>query len=313
MALTALILYIAYYSYVKIKHKVYSFQFCWDKEYSSRILSFSGWTLLGSGANTGTQQGVNLLFNNYVGLIANAAMGFASQVNIAVGKFVNGFSTAFTPQIIKLFAQGDYQNLHLLMHRASKFSFALCYIMALPLIANMDFILHLWLGENVPQYTCEFCQLILICTIIDATTGVFNTAITATGNIRKYQIMISISFSLDLLFCFLLFLVDLNPALVFASRILTRGIFNMFIGFYFSHKQIDFDILSYSKRVLGPIALTLCITVPTIWIIDHISYGWSQFLLTGSASVLLICISVLFIIMNRNERIVVINKIKSAI
>lgn len=313
MALTAFILYIAYYSYVKIKHKVYSFHFCWDKEYSSRILSFSGWTLLGSGANTGTQQGVNLLFNNYVGLIANAAMGFASQVNIAVGKFVNGFSTAFTPQIIKLFAQGDYQNLHLLMHRASKFSFALCYIMALPLIANMDFILHLWLGENVPQYTCEFCQLILICTIIDSTTGVFNTAITATGNIRKYQVMISISFTLDLFFCFLLFLTGLNPALVFASRILTRGIFNMFIGLHFTRKQIDFDILSYTRKVLVPIVTTILITIPTIWVLDHFSDGWIQFFSTGSVSVLLICICVLYIIMNRNERKVVYDKINSII
>lgn len=187
VAFIAFILYICYYLYVRQNFLVFKFKPQWEKEYSIRILSFSGWTLIGAGANTATQQGVNLLMNNFVGLIANAAIGFASQVNIAVGKFINGFSTAFTPQIIKLYARNDYTSLYLLINRSSKSSFALCYLMALPLIINMEFVLSVWLGDNVPMFTKEFCQLILICTIIDATTGVYNTTITATGKIRWWN------------------------------------------------------------------------------------------------------------------------------
>lgn len=309
VAFIAFIVFLCYYIYVRKQYTAYQYKPTWDKKYSMRILSFSGWTLLGSGSNTATQQGTNLLMNNYVGLIANAALGFAGQVNIAVSKFINGFSTAFTPQIIKLYAQKDYALLYILMNRASKFSFALCYLMALPLIVNMDFILSLWLGNNIPMYTKEFCQLILICTIIDATTGVYNTTITATGKIKKYQIAISLSFILDLLCCFVLLVSSINPIFVFASRIMTRGFLNMFIGLFFMKKYISFDIKDYFINVICRIILTTIIAIIPVVLIANYSYGWIQFIATGIVSTLLISISILYIIMSKNERCVVINKI----
>lgn len=310
MALTSFILYLIYYFFVKKNYPMYNYYYVWDKDYNKKILSFSGWTLFGSGANTATQQGVNLLFNNYVGLVANAAMGFAGQVNIAVGKFINGFSTAFTPQIIKYYAQRDYSNLHRLLTRASKFSFALCYLMALPLIVNMDFVLHLWLGNRVPEYTSEFCQLILICTIIDSTTGIFNTTVTATGKIKAYQICISISFLLDLFFCFLLFIMKLPPIIVFGSRILTRGIINMFIGMYYTQKNANYKATEFSLKVLAPVIVTVIVTALPIYILKLHTMGCCRLLLTGLSSVLITGFCVLFVIMDKIERTSIIQKFK---
>lgn len=308
-ALSALVLFLCYYVYVRSKFDSYRFNPIWDKEYSMSVLSFSGWTLIGSGANTATQQGTNLLMNNFVGLIANAALGFAGQVNIAVSKFVNGFSTAFTPQIIKLYAQKDYASLYNLVNRSSKFSFALCYLMALPLIVNMEFILSLWLGDNVPMYTREFCQLILVCTIIDATTGVYNTTITATGKIKYYQIAISLSFLLDLFCCFVMLFYSINPVLVFASRIMTRGIINMFIGLYFINKYISFDVKYYLLNVVSRIFITIIISVVPVMFIAYYNNGWGQMIATSFVSTLLISISVLYIIMTKAERYTIMSKI----
>ena len=313
IALIAIIIYICYYLYVRRHYDNYRFKFLWEKGYGMKILSFSGWTLLGTGANTATQQGVSMLMNNFIGLIANAAMGFAGQVNIAVGKFVNGFSTAFTPQIIKLYAQKDFTSLNLLVKRSSKFSFALCYLMALPLIANMGFILSIWLGDNIPMYTKEFCQLILICTIIDATTGVYNTTITATGKIKYYQIAISISFLLDLVCCSVLLVCKINPVLIFASRILTRGFINMAIGLYFIKKYVSFDVKDYVKQEICKIILTVIITVSPIILISNYTEGWIRLVATGFVSTILICLSVLFLIMNNAERITTIRRIKTIV
>lgn len=302
VAFIAFIVFLCYYIYVHRLFDAYRYKLLWDKEYSMRILSFSGWTLLGSSANTATQQGTNLLMNNFVGLIANAALGFASQVNIAVSKFVNGFSTAFTPQIIKLYAQKEYESMHILMNRSSKFSFVLCYLMALPLITNMGFILSLWLGNNVPMYTKEFCQLILVCTIFDATTGVYNTTITATGKIKYYQTAISLSFLLDLACCYVLLVCSINPVFVFGSRIITRGIINMLIGLYFVKSYTHFDILNYSKTVLLNIILTMIISILPVYFIAKITDGWICLISTSLVSVLLITICSLYIIMTQSER-----------
>ena len=309
VALIAFILFLCYYIYVRRIFRFYRYKPVWDKEYSMRILSFSGWTLLGSSANTATQQGTNLLMNNFVGLIANAALGFASQVNIAVSKFVNGFSTAFTPQIIKLYAQKEYDSMHVLMNRSSKFSFVLCYLMALPLIVNMGFILSLWLGDNIPMYTKEFCQLILVCTVFDATTGVYNTTITATGKIKYYQTAISISFLLDLACCYVLLVCSVNPVFVFGSRILTRGIINMFIGLYFVRSYTHFNILHYSKTVLLNIIFTILISLLPVYFIAKVTDGWICLISTGLVSVLLITICTLYIIMTQSERQSVLSKL----
>lgn len=309
VAFIAFIVFLCYYIYVHRLFDAYRYKLLWDKEYSMRILSFSGWTLLGSSANTATQQGTNLLMNNFVGLIANAALGFASQVNIAVSKFVNGFSTAFTPQIIKLYAQKEYESMHILMNRSSKFSFVLCYLMALPLITNMGFILSLWLGNNVPMYTKEFCQLILVCTIFDATTGVYNTTITATGKIKYYQTAISLSFLLDLACCYVLLVCSINPVFVFGSRIITRGIINMLIGLYFVKSYTHFDILNYSKTVLLNIILTMIISILPVYFIAKITDGWICLISTSLVSVLLITICSLYIIMTQSERQSVLSKL----
>lgn len=56
------------------------------------------------------------------------------KVNGALCSFVSSFTTAFNPQIVKLTAEREQENLHLLINRDSKFSFALAYVMAMPMI-----------------------------------------------------------------------------------------------------------------------------------------------------------------------------------
>lgn len=309
LAGVALITFLFYLMSVYYKYPIYKGRLIWDKIIANKIIKFSGWTLLGSSANVATQQGVGLLFNNFVGLVANAAMGFTNQVNAGVSQFVSSFTTAFKPQIIKLYAQQDYSRLHLLINRASKFSFVLAYIMVLPLICNMDYILHLWLNE-VPQYTTEFCQIILICTTIDATTGVYNTAITATGEIRIYQILISLSFILDLILSYILLTFHFPPYIVFASRILTRGIINMCIGLCGIRKLIDFRIKNYVSQVLVPIFFTVVISLVPLHYICPLLSGWSRLLLTTATSMLIIGTCAWLLIFNSHEREVLLDKFK---
>lgn len=313
MCLSALIVFLLYYIFVRCKYPIYRFRYTWDSKLSKSMLSFSGWTLLGAGANAGTQQGVNLLMNNFVGLMANAAIGLSSQVNAAVSKFVTSFSTAFTPQIIKLYACEDFNSLNKLINRSSKFSFALCYLFALPLIYNMDFILHIWLGDNVPEYTAAFCSVILICTLIDATTGVYNTAVTATGKIKIYQILISGSFCLDLIISAILLYNKINPVLVFYSRIFTRGILNMAIGLSCLNIYIGFDVGLYFKSVIFNILLTILITLPVVYIVGYFTSDWVRLILTTLSSAIILGLCVFTIIMSADERRAITNLIRKKI
>ena len=133
------------------------------------------------------------LINVYYGVLANAALGIANQVYAAVNQFIGNFQSSFRPQIIKSYAANEFDYFMKLIFSTSKLSYLLILIPVVVLIFNMPLVLTAWLG-NVPKYTVEFCQLILVCSLFDGLTGSYYCAITATGRIKKYQIALSCSF-----------------------------------------------------------------------------------------------------------------------
>ena len=197
----------------------------------------------------------------------------------------------------------------------SKLSYALMIIPTLFLIFNMPLILELWLGK-VPYYAVEFCQVILICTTIDAISGPFNAAVIATGNIKKYQILISLSFLMDLLLSFLLIKLGLPPYFVLISRICTRGIINAIISVCFVKKYINFNVNNYLKLCLVPILVSCMVPSVISFFLYHYYTGWVMFLFSIPVVVGLTGILLYFVLLSESERMTlkyaVLNKFSNA-
>lgn len=81
------------------------------------MLGFSGWSFLTNANGILNTQGVNMLINVFFGVTVNASRGISSQVESAVLQFVNNFTMAVNPQIIKSYATGDMQGLYTLVCR----------------------------------------------------------------------------------------------------------------------------------------------------------------------------------------------------
>lgn len=162
------------------------------------LMKFSSWTLLGQSSVVIKNQGEAILINRFFSVVANSALGIANQVTNALDMFVTNFQTAFNPQIVKTYASEEYQQHHLLVCRASKFSYYLLLVLSLPILFNVNIILQWWLGV-VPAYTDSFCVFIIISHLINAHSTPFNTSILATGKIKRYQIICAIIYLLGLL------------------------------------------------------------------------------------------------------------------
>lgn len=283
-------------------------QFCyckvvrqWDGPLFKQLLSFSGWTLVGSTSSLGAQQLFVFLLNIFYGVIANAAMGIATNVVAAVNSFFAGFQTSFRPQIIKSYANHEYDYLKKMISSTSKISFILMFIPAVLLIINTPFILAIWL-KNVPEYTVAFCRLFLICAIIDATTGPYNIAIIASGKIKYYELCISVVFFLDILGVLALFKLNVGAEYILYSRIATRGVLNMFIGLYFLNRQFNFDVKGYLKNVIFPIILFLTLSSPLLLLIVRCFSGWTL-MMYSFLYVMIVCVVLsFFIVLNKKER-----------
>ena len=172
-----------------------------DKEKFKAIFSFVGWNFTSNMGDVAIDQGINILINLFFGPAINAARGIAFQIKGQVASFCTNFQVAANPQITKYYAAGDYDNMAKLVLQSSKISFYLMFIVSLPAYVGMEMVLQLWLRE-VPEYTLIFARLVLVNIVINSLGGTINTAIQATGRIKKYVLLLSLgkffAFSLTL-------------------------------------------------------------------------------------------------------------------
>lgn len=175
------------------------------KVLTKEILAFSSWNLLGQIAVLSANQGTTILYNLFLGITVNAALAIAQQVRGLIGSLANNLQTAFNPQIVQSYASGDFDRHNELVLNASRYSLYLISIIAIPFLLFSDEILRLWLGKELPQYASFFVKGMIWLTILECLSGPFWMSAHARGNIRNYQLIISIIFLLNVPLTYIVF------------------------------------------------------------------------------------------------------------
>lgn len=193
MSIISLCTVTTYVFFTRIKYKEFTLDFkrYYDKEVMMEILGFTGWNTFGAIAVVGRNQGVAVVINKFFGTILNAAYGVSNQVNGVMSYFSYSFNKAIAPQLMKSYGSGDNSRMIKLAYITSKFSYIVMAFFTVPLIVEMPYILKLWLGAP-PDYAIELCQWMLIVSLINEYSIGLMNAISASGNIRRYQIIMSI-------------------------------------------------------------------------------------------------------------------------
>jgi len=161
------------------------FRYCRDRALEKEILVFSSWNMAGTLPSTLSTQGFSLMMNTFFGPVVNAAIGVSNQVNGAVTQFVTNFQTAANPQITKLYASDNRYQMYRLIVNSAKFSCYIAMLLMIPLIVEMDIVLKIWLGDNVPQYTVVFTQIVLIQNLLQT---IINPLIVCSTSVGKLKI-----------------------------------------------------------------------------------------------------------------------------
>lgn len=200
--------------YCKRNFEEAKYHFLWDKQTFKAMLSFSTWKMFGSYGYAFSSQGVNLIINMFCGPEVNAARAISMQVQSTVTRFTNNIFTAINPQITKSYAAENYTYMHTLIFASSRYSYFLFLTISLPIIVNARPLLTLWLGE-VPQYSVEFTQLILISTMIDVSSNPLISSIDATGKLRMYMLSLGSILFFKCILSYLLLKIDAGVIVVF--------------------------------------------------------------------------------------------------
>lgn len=176
-----------------------------NKLLTKEIVSFSGWNLFGQISVLSSNQGVTLIYNIFLGVAINASLAISQQVTALLNNFVSNLQLAFNPQIVKSFASKDFKRHEDLVLNSSRYSLYLVTIIAIPFLFYSGFILKLWLGAELPKYVEYFSTIVVLVAILDALSGPFWMSAHAKGDIKKYQIIISAIFLLNLPLTYFIF------------------------------------------------------------------------------------------------------------
>lgn len=255
---------VVYYVYCKIKFKECLFRRVRDWGLYKEMFQFAGWAFLGSFGFVARMQGVNLVINLFCGPAVNAARAVAYQVSSAIQTFVTSFLQAINPQITKRFAKGEVDSMMLLVKTGSKFTFLSLLICCTPVIVKSEYILHLWLG-NVPQYAPQFLILALAMSLITSMGGTMNTAMQATGNIKLFQIVVTVIMCLDIPMSYLLLQMGVEPYIVTIVSIVTAFLC-LIAKMLLLKRLIAYDLGSFIWNVVFKNFLLAAVMIPLFFV-----------------------------------------------
>ena len=251
LALVALIIRFVYSIYCSRNFEECHYKFVFDKSLLKQMTGFAGWNLLGSGAYLFNTQGVNIVTNLYFGVAVNAARGVASQAEGIIRQFVTNFTTAINPQITKSYAAGDMNYMYSLVCRGAKFSYFLMFFFAVPFMFETETIMRLWL-KNYPPEAPLFLRLSMIGTLFDILGNATANAAWATGNVKRYYIVIGGVGCLVFPLSWIAFAMGIDA---YASYIAFAVIYLVlvFLKLYIIKGLIGFPVIEFYKNVFGRI------------------------------------------------------------
>lgn len=250
---SSILILVLYIVYCKYHFQEMTLKKEFDLLLFKRMLSFSGWNCFGTFGSIMKEQGINLVLNLFFGPVVNAARGIAFQVRSGIMSFISNLTVPVGPQVIQSYSSGNIQRSLNLTYSISKFSCYFLFIAALPLILEIDYVLRLWLGSNIPYHTNKFVVLVLLTIFGTNLNSAISKVVHASGKMRDYQLFSSLVKVLSVPVSYFLFLrfpiPELAMIMVFIFDLLSH-----FIGLVIFRTIVqDFSILNYVNRVIFPV------------------------------------------------------------
>lgn len=261
-----------YYFYTKTNFKDLKLQIQFHKSMFKEMLSFSLWNFFGSFSSVMREQGVNMVLNLFYGPVINAARGIAYQVTGALKGLVHNITSAARPQMVQSYAVGNITRTFNIMYGISKLVYLSLYLLSIPVILEVDYILKIWLGEYVPEHTNNFFILAIMASLIRTLHPMTSHVVQATGKIRFFQLINGI---IDLSIVFVAYLFcywGYVPEAVFVLYIIANIIVQIICWFILQSLVPEFSMVHYIKRVVMPIVLISIIS----FILPYVTHLWLE-------------------------------------
>lgn len=288
------------------------YHFCFDKRLYKTLLSYSGWDLFGQTALICQGQGINIVLNLFFGPVVNAARALAVQIQMGSMMLVNNFLMAVRPQVVKSYAEKKVERMFMLTFTSAKFAYILMLAVVLPLYFEMDFVLRIWLGDNVPEQTRTFSRIVLITYLMETFHLASLMSYHAIGKIKIGNIVGGTIMILALPSSYIALRMG-APAYSVFIIIFCTNLTQMFWGWMIIHRYIPFSYVQLVKMVYIPTILItiLVIIVPIIILSLFEDEGWIRFVLLLFLTETFLLMLTYYIALSKEDRAKVLSIIRA--
>ena len=178
-------LFLYYRHYCKKKYYTTFERYGVNDGLKKKMFSFSGWSFIEAASGITITYVSNVFINIFGGILFNTAYGVSKQLQQALSSFAINVLKASDPQITSGTAVHNDNYRNQLVMTTAKISFLGVGFVYIVFHFDGEYLLSLWL-KDVPKYTFEFCDIMLLSTIFTSLSSPFRTLIMATGKIKKY-------------------------------------------------------------------------------------------------------------------------------
>ena len=305
-----LTIYYRYYCNNKFKESRLCFIF--DKKIIRNITSFSGWNLIENTSISLNSQGVIILLNMFFNSTIVTSRTVANTISMTAYSFINNLRTASNPQIIKKYANKEFDESKKLLLETTALSFYLMLFIGVPVTLVSKELLLLWLGQ-LPLYSEIFLVFAIITSFISVFDQSFYTAFVATGKIKRTTLYSVLIGYISIFVIYICFKLGFSPVSLCWVMLFSAIINSLIIKPYLLIKYENYTRIEILKLVIN------CFRVGIVaYLIPLIFYFYSsclfntlivKFLLISIISIASTALSIWFLGLDIELRKVIINKI----
>lgn len=285
------------------------FRFTFDKDILKPMLSFSGFDMFTGLCANVNFQGIPYFINIVFSVVMNAAAGIVITVTNVFRSFVGNITTAFRPQIVKLYAQEKYTEMMDIYYLSMRMLIIVMSVIIISFIYNCDFILRIWL-KQVPAYTVILLDICFFETFFDVMASNLKIGVHAAGKIKEYSIFQGIVKLLVIPLAVLCLLAGKHPEHIYILNTLSTFVC-VLLSVYYLKKYIPlFSVQDFCMKVSAMI-LPVVPTILLLYLLTNLNISEFSRLILSCGLILVSMSFFSYLFLGREERNVVNRMVKN--
>lgn len=274
------------------------------------MLTFSGWGTFGHVIHIINTQGISIILNLFFSTVINAARGLAGTVNSAITTFISGFNIASQPQLVKYYGSGDMAQFRKLIFNSSQYTLFIIAIVMAPVLLEIDYVVKLWLGNEVPQYTTAFIRITMICTIVYSSNSMVDYGLNAIGRVKELNCYSVPLYLLTVPLSYIVLKLGLSPTFVYWIAAIPAFL-SFIINLILLSKYTGFKGWQYFRTIFLKTIILIALSLILPYILQcQMNESLLRFVTITAFSVLNTGVVLFFLGMNKSARELLINHIK---